>query len=260
MTSQSAQRVGVWVVAASIGGTVLLGAGAFWLSFTALADLAHRAGTPAELAWVWPLIVDGIIVIATMSVVALSPYGPRATRYPWMLLGGAALVSVAANITHALVAADDTVPGTLAALVASVPPIVLLAVTHLTVELGRYRRQQPARAPAEPATVTTRESASPPHEVSPQVSTRQLSEDKAAPPARCEEADARTRVSSTEEAEKPSGRGSLGDEPNVRDEAAALSREGLSNRQIADRLGVHATTVGRWLKTRPRTTDERNET
>ncbi len=67
MTSQDPQRVGVWVVAASIGGTVLLGAGAFWLSFTALADLAHRAGTPAELAWVWPLIVDGIIVIATMS-------------------------------------------------------------------------------------------------------------------------------------------------------------------------------------------------
>jgi hypothetical protein len=45
-------------------------------------------------------------------------------QYPWLLLAGAALVSITANITHALVAADDTVPGIVAALVASVPPIV----------------------------------------------------------------------------------------------------------------------------------------
>ena len=84
--------MGAWVVGASIVGTVLLGVGAFWLSFTALADLASRAGTAVGLAWVWPLIVDGVIVIATMSVVALSPYGRAATRYPWLLLAGAALV------------------------------------------------------------------------------------------------------------------------------------------------------------------------
>jgi hypothetical protein len=137
--------MGAWVVGASIIGTVLLGVGAFWLSFTALADLASRAGTAVGLAWVWPLIVDGVIVIATMSVVALSPYGRAATRYPWLLLAGAALVSITANITHALVAADDTVPGIVAALVASVPPIVLLAATHLTVELGRYRRRADRR-------------------------------------------------------------------------------------------------------------------
>ena len=68
--------MGAWVVGASIIGTVLLGVGAFWLSFTALADLASRAGTAVGLAWVWPLIVDGVIVIATMSVVALSPRRP----------------------------------------------------------------------------------------------------------------------------------------------------------------------------------------
>ena len=35
------RRMGAWVVGASIIGTVLLGVGAFWLSFTALADLEH---------------------------------------------------------------------------------------------------------------------------------------------------------------------------------------------------------------------------
>ena len=60
--------MGAWVVGASIIGTVLLGVGAFWLSFTALADLASRAGTAVGLAWVWPLIVDGVIVIATIGL------------------------------------------------------------------------------------------------------------------------------------------------------------------------------------------------
>ena len=41
--------MGAWVVGASIIGTVLLGVGAFWLSFTALADLASRAGTAVLL-------------------------------------------------------------------------------------------------------------------------------------------------------------------------------------------------------------------
>lgn len=36
---------------------------------------------------------------------------------------------------------------------------------------------------------------------------------------------------------------------DARDQAAALSEEGLSNRAIATRLGVHPSTVGRWLTT-----------
>ncbi len=258
MTSQNPQRVGVWVVAASISGTVLLGAGAFWMSFTALADLAHRAGTPAELAWVWPLIVDGIIVIATMSVVALSPYGARATRYPWMLLGGAALVSVAANVTHALVAADDTVPSILAALVASVPPIVLLAVTHLTVELGHYRRQQPQRTPATPATTTTRALPAPQHDASTQVAALPLSDEKVAAPGPREDKEPTRPMNGDERAPKSDHHRSPREGKDAKDEAAMLSREGLSNRQIADKLGVHATTVGRWLRSDPATA-ERNQ-
>src|SRR5699024_5428164 len=60
--------------------------------------------------------------------------------YPWVLLVGGAAVSVTANALHAVVAADADVPGVLAAAVAAVPPVVLLAITHLTVVLTRPGR------------------------------------------------------------------------------------------------------------------------
>ena len=116
-------------------GTVLIGLGAFWLSFMALADLAARSGITPGQAWIWPLLVDGLIVVSTIAVVALD--GRTGAWYPWALLICGALVSVAANALHAIVAADASVPGVLAATVAAVPPLVLLASTHLTVVLTR---------------------------------------------------------------------------------------------------------------------------
>lgn len=124
-----------WAAMTAVSGTVFIAAGAFWLSFTSLADLAARSGIGAGQAWAWPLIVDGIIVVATVAVVALA--GQRSAWYPWALLVGGALVSVTANAIHAVVAADADVPRMLAASVAAVPPVVLLAITHLTVILTR---------------------------------------------------------------------------------------------------------------------------
>lgn len=130
-------RLAVWT---AVTGTVFIAAGAFWLSFTALADLARRSGVDASQAWVWPLIVDGIIVVATVSVVALA--GQRAAWYPWLLLMAGAAASVAANAIHAVFAADADVPSGLAGAVAAIPPLVLLAITHLTVVLTRRFRSE----------------------------------------------------------------------------------------------------------------------
>ena len=136
-----------WAAMTAVAGTVFIAAGAFWLSFTSLADLAARSGIGAGQAWAWPLIVDGIIVVATVAVVALA--GQRSAWYPWALLVGGALVSVTANAIHAVVAADADVPRMLAASVAAVPPVVLLAITHLTVILTRTT--DPATALADAA-------------------------------------------------------------------------------------------------------------
>lgn len=135
MTPATRTRGGRVAVATAVAGTVFIAAGAFWLSFTALADLARRSGVDAGQAWAWPLIVDGIIVVSTVAVVALA--GQRSAWYPWALLAAGAVVSVTANAIHAVVAADADVPSVLAASVAAVPPLVLLAITHLTVILTR---------------------------------------------------------------------------------------------------------------------------
>ncbi|WP_246104609.1 DUF2637 domain-containing protein [Rudaeicoccus suwonensis] len=195
----------------AVAGTVFIALGAFWLSFTSLSTLARDCGIPADRAWMWPLIVDGVIVVATVSVVAVSGSGQdrHAARYPWLLLSAGAAVSVLANASHAIVTADAKVPSVLAALVAAVPPVVLVAITHLTVELTRHPAPRPRATAGAPSHPVQR-------------------------PAR---------------ATKPTGRG---DEDGRVGEALRLrAGTSLTNREIAARLGVHPSTVGRWLKSRP---------
>lgn len=205
-------------VMTAIVGTVFIAAGAFWLSFTALADLARRSGIEAGQAWAWPLIVDGIIVVATVAVVALAGQR-RPTWFPWTLLAAGAIVSVTANAIHAVIAADSDVPSVLAASVAAVPPLVLLAITHLTVILTRP-------APSKEDAVTE-----------PRVAERMEHE-----PSNVQETtrESRERVPAQTDA---SGR------PSTRRAAAEELREvqGWSNKQIARYLGVHPSTVGRWF-------------
>ena len=200
-----------WAVVTSVVGTVFIAAGAFWLSFTALADLARRAGIGAGQAWAWPLIVDGVIVVSTVAVVALA--GERAAWYPWTLLIGGAAVSVTANALHAVVAADADVPAGLAAAVAAVPPVVLLASTHLTVVLIRTTTQ--------PATEAAGESVA-------------LEAASTEPPAVGSPTPELARLVPVEV-------------PDRRVRAAELRKSGWSNKKIARTLDVHPSTVGRWF-------------
>lgn len=141
-----------WVGRTSVVGTTLLAVGGFVLSFAALRDLAVRVGMPADLAWLWPLLIDGMIVEATLAVVALAQRGSRAVWYAWFLLAVGAVVSVGSNGVHAML----TGHGWAGAAAASVPPVVLLATTHLTVLL--MAAPEASAAPAQvPATVVVPE-------------------------------------------------------------------------------------------------------
>lgn len=215
-----------WAVITSVAGTVFIAAGAFWLSFTSLADLARRSGIGAGQAWAWPLIVDGVIVVSTVAVVALA--GKRAAWYPWALLVGGAAVSVTANSLHAVFAADADVPGPLAASVAAVPPVVLLAITHLTVVL--------TRATTRPATTLEVPPAVEPITPLPQSETASLDPPPAAAGVTAADADGG---------------------PDRRALAAELREQDWSNKVIARHLGVHPSTVGRWLP-RAHQSDEAN--
>ncbi|UOR02370.1 DUF2637 domain-containing protein [Leucobacter allii] len=220
MTATEVRGGGRLAVVTAVAGTVLIAMGAFWLSFTSLTDLSRRSGIDTGQAWAWPLIVDGIIVVATVAVVALA--GTRQAWYPWLLLICGAGLSVTGNSIHALVAADADVPGVLAAAVAAVPPLVLLAITHLTVILTRHQALQES------------------------------------PEASFEATEERTQPVSSAVASAtfplPSiiGTGATVPEspravPAGRGVAEALRAEGWSNKKIARHLGVHASTVGRWF-------------
>ena len=208
-------------VVTAITGTVFIAAGAFWLSFTALADLARRSGIDAGQAWAWPLIVDGIIVVATVAVVALASQR-RPTWYPWTLLAAGAVVSVTANAIHAIIAADADVPAVLAASVAAIPPLVLLSITHLTVILTR-----PASEAAKP---------------------HLADEDEPTPESGLSELQAVIPTPGSEQTPAREVAGRLRDE------------EGWSNKAIARHLGVHPSTVGRWFARPELTTRDEQET
>ena len=219
-----------WAVMTAVAGTVFIAVGAFWLSFTSLADLARRSGIGAGQAWAWPLIVDGIIVVATVAVVALA--GTRASWYPWALLIGGASVSVTANAIHAVIAADNDVPSILAGAVAAVPPVVLLAITHLTVILTRP--PEPHAGPEPPDAVLAWP------DIEDATSTDPVLPEALPSPA----------PASDESDSEPTPDGdclNLAPSADRRERAAALRDLGWSNKKIARSLDVHPSTVGRWF-------------
>ncbi len=297
--SKTTGRVSGWVQAVGTTGTVFLGGAAFWLSFRALTRLAEMSGVHDP--WLWPLIVDGIIVVATVAVVAMA--GRRGAWYPWLLLVCGAVVSVTANAIQAWMA-DVVVPHPMAAAVASVPPVVLLAATHLMVVLSRDTDDPVTdqlsggppggrRSALETSSITPTDASEPPHSDSD--STRRTPIQSFGTSPDTESGSAQLNIIDRTTAEASTAEGGSADPVDVSgggsewslddllreadaldgptgpvrevsrtyamEEAARLKAEGLSNKQIGQRLGVDPTTIGRWLKQRTNgDTDDRHHT
>lgn len=94
-----------------------LAGGAFWLSFDALRGLALDNGAGLKTAWLYPAIIDGAIVVFSLSVVQVSLNKER-TAYPWLLVGLFTGLSVLLNVVHAE-------PTLLAQAMAAIPPVAL---------------------------------------------------------------------------------------------------------------------------------------
>ena len=144
LTVKSTNPLLSWATAAGVVG---LAAGGFTLSFAALRDLATRSGIDPQLAFLWPLIVDGFIVVATAAAFALKRRGRRVTWYPWTALIFFSAISVVGNSIHATDAHGLRVPIPVATIVSSVPAVALLIASHLLVVMIEGRTEkQPSRA------------------------------------------------------------------------------------------------------------------
>jgi Protein of unknown function (DUF2637) len=137
-------RDGRWVHPTSAAGVLGIGAAAFLLSYDALHSLALASGVRPGLARIWPGVLDGFIVVATLTVVA-AKRASRPTLYPWALVVLFSAASVAFNILHA-VDQELVAAGWVAALVFAMPPVALVLATHLLLQQGVWRRQHTATA------------------------------------------------------------------------------------------------------------------
>jgi hypothetical protein len=131
-------RDGRWVQPLSAAGVLGIGAAAFLLSYDALHSLALASGVRPGLARIWPGVLDGFIVIATLTVVT-AKRARQPTWYPWGLVALFSAASVAFNILHALdrylTAARWVRP-----LVFAMPPVALVLTTHLLLQQGAWKR------------------------------------------------------------------------------------------------------------------------
>ena len=111
----------------------------FILSFVALADLLHMTGQPRELSYLFPVIIDGTILQATISILWLAGNDDRGKerRFFWTVLAVAAGVSIAGNALHAWVSHAPDFDPMLAAAISTIPPISLLAASHGLTILAR---------------------------------------------------------------------------------------------------------------------------
>ncbi len=115
----------------------LLAAGAFALSFDALNHLAQENGVTAGLTWVWPLVLDGAIVVFSLSALRASLHR-ESISYPMVLVVIATVASVLFNVAHAP-------SGMLAHAMATVPPVFLFLSFELLMRQLRSEVERSAK-------------------------------------------------------------------------------------------------------------------
>lgn len=119
---------------------------AFALSFTVLRDLAALSGIPHEVAWLWPVIVDGTITAATVVLYTTRGAG-RSRRMPMATLILFGLASVVGNVAHILmVDPSQVVPAAIAVFVGIVPPVGLIMTVEILGGLLRTKDEASTEA------------------------------------------------------------------------------------------------------------------
>jgi hypothetical protein len=132
--------VSPWLLAPVAAMVVVVITFSFILSFQAQVELAVDARIPADVAWGWPIIVDGTVVIATISAVILQRRGIRVTWYPWAVLILFGSLSIFVNALHSQATEPELWVLTI---ISATPAVGLLLSTHLlTTLIGHGSRKR----------------------------------------------------------------------------------------------------------------------
>lgn len=216
---------------AAVGLLVLLiGAGAFVLSYDALYATGLANGIPTGKAWIWPLLIDGPLVVFTLALLAA-----QLTRQGIKLWAGLVilytLATVGFNLSHAH-------PSPLGWTVAIVAPVGLLLTTEALRHLAKNIIERAA-------TVQTLA------ELSNQLVTRRADLDRLG--VQIERATAHLDALKSEAKAQMNGDLNLANEARLakmnqrRADVLTLAQQGLTPASIADELQVSVSTVKRDL-------------
>ena len=129
----------VAALTAVVAGVVLLAAAAFVLSYAGIHQIALRAGISPQLARLYPVTFDAMLVIAAAAALALRGAGWWPRAYAWFSL---LLMLAAVAVGDALHAAHVVLPIQPTRVVVAVTPWVLLLLAFgLLLEMLRHFRR-----------------------------------------------------------------------------------------------------------------------
>jgi Protein of unknown function (DUF2637) len=136
----------VWVRRA---GAAVVAAVAAYASYQHQRAFALHGGADPGSAGLWPLSVDGLLVLATAGLLKSGPHTTRRVRLAgWLAFGLGIGVSLAANIASAPTLGWQPV------LVAGWPPVALLLAVELLAHRPRHRERIETETSAESAAET----------------------------------------------------------------------------------------------------------
>lgn len=123
---------------------ILIAIGAAILSFDALTDLAIAAGISSMFAWIWAVVIDGFILVATLAAFAFKDREEKGSKsYAWTTLIVFVILSIVGNAWHAAIVTDGYVlPLGAAIFVTAVPPLALFLAIHLLILMLSPTKEQ----------------------------------------------------------------------------------------------------------------------
>jgi uncharacterized protein DUF2637 len=135
---------------AVIAGLVLVAGAAFVLSYQGIHQIALHAGVSPELARLYPVILDAMLVMSCAAALALRTAGPWTRSYVWACL---ILLLAAVAVGNALYAMNISLPAQpTRAVVAILPWALLLMGFGMLLAMLRHWRRISAASDAGPAT------------------------------------------------------------------------------------------------------------